>query len=545
MPLSVNAENIIHSIDIDVYINQDGSANIVEVWDVDADDGTEWYKVINNLSNMNLSDFYVMMDGDSLLYKDWDVDESLSEKRGYYGVNYTSNGLELCFGKYDYKRHRFTLSYKLSNFIINTSDSQLIYYNFIDRLSNVDFRNFSIDISSYYEFPDTLDVWGYGYKGYAYVNSGKIGMSNEENSRMNGNYSVLLAKFPLGTFDTLNKVDGYTDFNTVYEMAEEGSYKYDYEDKVPIFEIIIFIMYSCVFLGIFVFVIKKIYYSGYGYVGNKKINIKNINMFRDIPCNKDIYYANILLKLNNSKCYKEGNIFGAIILKWVRNNKVLFKNEQKGIFNRNTSVIDLTLNPIFDNEYEDKLFRMMYEASHDGYLETHEFERWCNSNYSKFLDLFKKMENDVISSLKEKRMIYKRRNKSECKYSNVMDDRIFDESVKLYGLKKYLEEFSNMDTKEVMEVRLWDEYLMFSYLFGIADKVAKQLKNMYPEVIHQMESSNFDYDTVIFINHISTRSVKAASAARSAAQSYSAGGGGFSSGGGGGGSFGGGGGGSR
>jgi len=102
-----------------------------------------------------------------------------------------------------------------------------------------------------------------------------------------------------------------------------------------------------------------------------------------------------------------------------------------------------------------------------------------------------------------------------------------------------------MDTKEVMEVMLWDEYLMFAYLFGIADKVAKQLKNMYPEVVYQMENSNFDYDTLLFINHISTRSVNTASAARSAAQSYSAGGGGFSSGGGGGGSFGGGGGGSR
>ena len=95
-----------------------------------------------------------------------------------------------------------------------------------------------------------------------------------------------------------------------------------------------------------------------------------------------------------------------------------------------------------------------------------------------------------------------------------------------------------MDTKEVMEVKLWDEYLMFAYLFGIADKVAKQLKNMYPEIYEQ---GNFDYDTFIFINSMTTSSVRAATSASSAAESYSAGGGGFSSGGGGGGSFGGGG----
>jgi uncharacterized membrane protein len=86
---------------------------------------------------------------------------------------------------------------------------------------------------------------------------------------------------------------------------------------------------------------------------------------------------------------------------------------------------------------------------------------------------------------------------------------------------------------------------MFAYLFGIADKVAKQFKNMYPEIVEQMEYNNFDYDTIMFVNHISTRSVSAASSARSAAESYSGGGGGFSSSGGGGGSFGGGGGGSR
>ena len=538
-PLSVSA-NTIYKMNIDVYLNQDGSADITEVWDVDGSDGTEWYKVMNNLGNMELSSFVVSMDGVDLDSKDWDVSESLSEKRGYYGINYTSDGMELCFGKYDYDRHIFTLNYTLSNFIINTNDSQIITYKFIDKLSSVDFRDFSISISGYYNFPDTLDVWGYGYKGYAYVSSGMIEMSNEENSDMNDNYVVLLARFPLGTFNTMNTVDGYTDFDTVYNMAEDGAFDYDY-DKTSLWETI-FAFIGCIGGVVIVAIpIYHSYYNSYGYVGNKKIDAKNLPMFRDIPCNKDIYYANTLIKLNNFD-YNEGNIFGAIILKWVRNDKVVFTNKEVGIFNKETSVIDLTLNPVFDNELEKKLFDMMYEASKDGYLETKEFERWCKKNYSEFLNLFKKIENNIISDLKSKGMIYIRRNKEECKFKNVMNDTIYNDSVKLYGLKKYLKEFSNMNTKEVIEVRLWDEYLMFAYLFGIADKVLKQLKNMYPEFISQMEEQNINYDTLMFVNHISTRGV---SAARSAAESYSSGGGGFSSGGGGGGSFGGGGGGSR
>ena len=48
-----------------------------EIWNVKGSDGTEWYKVLNNMGNMELSNFKVSMDGSSLKYKVWDVDESL------------------------------------------------------------------------------------------------------------------------------------------------------------------------------------------------------------------------------------------------------------------------------------------------------------------------------------------------------------------------------------------------------------------------------------------------------------------------------------
>ena len=80
--------------------------------------------------------------------------------------------------------------------------------------------------------------------------------------------------------------------------------------------------------------------------------------------------------------------------------------------------------------------------------------------------------------------------------------------------------------------------MILAQMLGIAKKVAKEFKDLYPDIIEQ---SSFDnYDTIYFINTWSHNSVSAASAAKSRAESYSSGGGGFSSGGGGGGSFGGG-----
>lgn len=543
VPFSVKADTI-YKVDMNININEDGSADVQEIWDVKASGGSEWYKSMLNMDGIELTDFKVSMDNQELTYKTWNPDESLSAKKGYYGINYVSNGLELCFGKYDFKRHTFTLTYKLSNFVFNTSDSQITYFTLMPSITA---NAFSATISSYYEFPDTLDVWGYGYKGYAYVKDGKIYMINEEG--LYNDYVTMLVKFPQETFKTDFSVDKFESFDDVYNMAEDGTFDYDYDDnyeKPSLFERIIdFIttMFPILIAAFFAIIgIKAGIESGYGYVNNKKIDKKNTPMFRDIPCNKDIYYANALVSLNGFANTSNTNILGAIILKWVKENKISFKTEVKGMFNKETGIIDMTKQNTFDNPLEEKLFDYMYKASVDGYLESKELEKWCRKNYEKFFDLIKKFESTEINKLKGEGHIYKRTNKAECKKRNVMDDKIYDDSCKLYGLKLYLDEFSRMDTKEVMEVHLWDEYLMFAYLFGTASKVAKQLKNLYPqEFTEYTANSGVNLDTIVFINDISVRSVNAASSARSAAQSYSSGGGGFSSGGGGGGSFGGGG----
>ena len=164
---------------------------------------------------------------------------------------------------------------------------------------------------------------------------------------------------------------------------------------------------------------------------------------------------------------------------------------------------------------------------------------------------FEEFETVTLSSLESSSMVYHRNDRKECKRIHVMNDQVYNDSINLFGLKKYLKEFSNMKEKAAMDVKLWDEYLIFACLFGMTKKVAKQISYMYPELVKQMENSVFDYDVIKYVDDISTKSVsisnfyKNVDAISSMASNYSSGGGGFSSGGGGGGSFGGGGGGSR
>ena len=114
----------------------------------------------------------------------------------------------------------------------------------------------------------------------------------------------------------------------------------------------------------------------------------------------------------------------------------------------------------------------------------------------------------------------------------------FEDAKQLKGLKNFLNDFSSIKDRSAVEVNLWQDYLIYAQIFGIAEKVAKEFKRLYPEVVTDMY-----YDNVVFVSYISVHSFNSANSARTAARNYSAGGGGFSAGGGGGGSFGGGGGG--
>lgn len=532
--------NEIYNINMNIYVDNNGTAHVTEEWTTYLNQGTEGYKPYYNLGTSSISNFKVKLNNIEYTFKDdYNVNASFEEKKYINGFNYIDNGIELCFGISNYGNNIYYLSYDISNFVVNTNDNyQMIYWTLFPYDYNPSPDNIYIKIYSDFKYDNTLDVWGYGKKGApTYVYDGYIEMTTD-GPISKDEYLTILVKFPSNTFNLNTTLD--KNFSEYLNMANVGAEIY--KNKENISEIFLEIVMSIISFTLPIFIIVIAFITakrnGYGYINNKKINKKEVPLFRDIPCNKNIYYANTLTSLNKNifTSYKETNILGAIILKWVKEGKIRF------ITNNKDSSIDLTLNPTFDNILEKELFEIMYKASKDGILETKELEKWCRNNYTKFFGLFKRINNVELEKLKSNNHIHKRKDKKECKYKNIMDDTIYEDSIKLYGLKKFLDEFSSINNKQVLEVHIWDEYLMFAYIFGIADKTIKQLQKLYPEVIQSM-NNNIDFNTLIFINHISTRSVSAASTAKSRAESYSSGGGGFSSGGGGGGSFGGGGGG--
>lgn len=545
---TVNA-NTIKKISMDIAIDDNGTATITEVWNCINNEGTEVYHPYYNLGNSEITMLSVT-DGSTQYTKmnSWNTSGTLSSKANKFGINKISDGVELCWGISNYGTHTYTVKYQITNFVSELTDSQMIYWTLIPYDFSTQIGSVYIKIHTNFRISDTTDVWGYGnYGGTAYVYDGYIEMQSDGTLATN-EYMTILVKLPLGTFKTNNKLN--SDFQYYYEMAEEGSTKYNNNSSgVSFFSILVPIISILFNFGVFSVIILALSSItnrekfNFGESG-KKIE-KDIPYFRDIPCNGDIFRA-YYIGYQYGIISKKTDVLGSIILKWLKDSIIRVEKREVGTIRKkeDTVVILNETNPeLIIDEKEKALFKMLYEASEDGILENKEFEKWCKKSYSKILSWFDK----IIEREKEKLVT-----EGLIKVEEITNMKVFkskqytatkglkEEAIQLAGLKKYLQEYTLIKEREAIEVHLFEEYLIYAQMMGIAKEVAKEFKELYPELIEQ--SSYGTYDNIIFIHMCSTHGISQANAAKARAESYSSGGGGFSSGGGGGGSFGGGGG---
>ena len=107
-----------------------------------------------------------------------------------------------------------------------------------------------------------------------------------------------------------------------------------------------------------------------------------------------------------------------------------------------------------------------------------------------------------------------------------------DEIAKWKGLKKYMQEFSLLDKREVPEIAIWEHFLVFATAFGIADKVLEQLKIVYPDMENTINVNTYPYMYLMVHTDFSRSFSNSISNSMSTAYSSASGGGGGFSGGG-------------
>lgn len=207
----------------------------------------------------------------------------------------------------------------------------------------------------------------------------------------------------------------------------------------------------------------------------KKKSLKKVNSnfyFRDIPFESIAMAFWVCTHYGIIK--NANNLFGAILLKWISENKI-------DVFEHNGKVV-LDMQKLFETEdsFERSVYHLLLGCSNENrLLEEYELIDHFNRNKDNVYKLFLKLKREAEKQLIEKNLIVKKINENGG-IKIIVSKELEQKAIELQGLKNFLINFSNIKDRGIIETHLWNEYLIYAELFGIADTVSESFKNVYP-----------------------------------------------------------------
>ena len=528
--IGVWARPQLHDLDIRVVLYKNGDALISETRKMTIDsEGTECYIGLANMGQSTIKDLTVTDEtGARYVYTDWDVSESRSWKQYKCGIVTTKRGYELCWGLGAEGERTYTTTYIMTGLVRGYPDACAIRHVFLDTAVSPKPEHARVAITTadttMVISDETCGLWGFKFQGELWFENGY--MMAETTEPMNSEAGLyLMARFPKEMFEpTIWEEDSFEDKK---EEAFEGSdYEYDEdEDDMSGFEWLMFIL---VYGGAALLVIGSVVWRIYSVWSAKRKLNKNLLWYRDIPLNGNLQEANKILNAYKYFNSDYNNLMSACILKLISMGIITIetKPNHKGKMEPNFVIHDYK-----EIDKQPVLMRQLYKifkesAGSDRVLEPWELKSYMRStSHQSVIDQF-------VTTLHAK--------KDLSKYPPT------DKGVnEVFGLRKFLKEFTLLDERELKEVKLWKDYMIYATLFGIADKVIKEMKQVNPAYfdMDRVASQMADDMTLPLIYSTLQRSTSSAVAAKAAREHRAHGGGGHSSWGGGGGGFSGGGGG--
>ncbi|MEI3612729.1 DUF2207 family protein [Pseudogracilibacillus sp. SO30301A] len=528
------AKHQVEKLHIHVFINQDGSANITERREAYLTEGTENYMVIENLGKSTIKDFIVTENGKTYQFiDDWDLKASQSEKAFKNGIIETKNGYELSWGIGRYGYHEYIVQYTITDFIKQLQDSQILFWRFVNDQQNTPPMEVMIEIETESALSEeTESIWGFGFNGEIDFLDGKIVATNDY-PLDEKDYVTILVKFADGMFTTGDHLD--KSFDEIQEEALKGS---DYgKENRPLFN------FNFIKITFFILFVLSIYFLNF-YRPSLKLTKKKPKTFfrryhneyyRDYPYAGDfldIYYLLYVMGVSNFE-----KLLTAFILKWMKEEKIIVETKEVSFFSKEQIASINFLDKEMDTfSHEGKLFHMMLlAAGSDKILTENEFRIWTGKNRKKIIAWEKDIVNDSLQTLihegyverQEERKFFIKRETFESTAKGLDLER------KVHLYVNYLYDYSLLNEHEAINVKIWDDIMVWAALLGLTDVVRKQFNNLYPQYEQETSYSGGSL-------HLTNSFTQSASEGRVSRGLVSGGGGGSTSSGGGGGSFGGG-----
>ena len=227
----VNASTI-KEIEMDIAIDNYGTAIVTENWKVIADQGEELCHPYYNLVNSSFYDLIVWMDGEVFTtLPDWEFGGNLADKAYKSGFYHPSTDeINICFGITDYGEHEYRIQYQILNFVSVLNDADTIFWNLFPSEFNDVTDNVKITIYSDFSYKNNVLVYGYGkHEAISELSNGKI-IINSQGRITSNEYLSILIKFPKGTFQSGNMVE--KQFDDYYSMIDKTFLKSNKEVSI-------------------------------------------------------------------------------------------------------------------------------------------------------------------------------------------------------------------------------------------------------------------------------------------------------------------------
>lgn len=473
--ISASAANRVPDMEIQVVLQSDGSARITQIWTAETEEGTEFYLACRESETQKITDFSAS-DANGLyeLIENWDVEASFEEKAGKCGIVETEEGVELCWGISAYGENRYTIEYVLSNLAAGYSDADGFHHRFVDEM-NFFPTNVELTIRMEDGTPltdEVCDIWGFGFEGQTAFEDGVIRAWSEAPLE-SGQHVTLMAAFEKGILTPAYAVED--SFESVKERALEGS-DYDPEaEDVTGWDLLIM---ALLFGGI-VALAAAVIAAGVK-IRRMRMNkrMKAVEYFRDAPNDGDL---NVTYELGKScSLCREDALLGAYLLRLISDGSL--EPEEEGTDSDKVN-LRLVRPPRSENTYDDVFYTVLEAAAGaDGVLQCDELERYSSRNVKPLSRFVDSCTRDARKTLVRNGCL----RGAVCNGPKDLTKHGKQQLDEILGLKRFLLDFSLIHERGVKETVIWQDYMIYALLLGIADQVAPQMRELYPDALPQI-----------------------------------------------------------
>lgn len=460
VPLCAGSD--VDSLRINVELRDDGAALVTETWRINvSDDISEWYLVADNMGRMTIEDLRVSDEtGNEYVNEgEWNVNRSRARKAGRCGLVTKSDGYEICWGVGSSGWHTYTVRYLLTGLVKGHEDLDGFNHMFVARDLGSSPQSIVLTIRKPgLEFTtENTKVWAFGFHGEIHVEDGAVvARTTEPFTRRSA--LIAMVGFEKGLFHPA--LTESRTFDEVRQTAMEGS-DYREPDKDGDFWIGLLVGLGVV-LSVFVSVkvIVKTVKRKRELLGG---GMRNVAWFRDAPLGGDLKKSsNILLAFSGNTMLERQNLIAAYITRLFYRGAfeiVPQPGKSKPLMRIRELEVDDSTDSRSDAGLESRLYSFIKEAAgEDGILQKNELQRWANRHGEALYDWGVDAWNGVtIWTMKP------------------------EDARQVFGLRRYLKDFTMIKDRGVVEVKLWNNYLIFASLYGIADQLMKDFRKVCPE----------------------------------------------------------------